>query len=177
MKIIPNITFKSVLQPIKNIKKRNAYFDWLNDESKRLEIAWDCLQLVLSGKIVADDDRNFWSRSLIRIKTQSSKEFQRILNEELPECTVCARGGLMLSQIRLGNNILTNDDYRDCGKENIKGFTYNDFKAIESEFEYSTYKHPYEDNTDQKLANIMCNILVNGNFNIEDRTDYLTVIY
>lgn len=37
MKIIPQIKFKSLLQPIKDIEERNKYFDYLSDEGKRLE--------------------------------------------------------------------------------------------------------------------------------------------
>lgn len=175
MKIVANITFKSVLQEIKDIEKRNEYFDWLDDEGKRLEIAWDCLQLVLSYKIKTSIGF-YWGKGLKTIITEEPKEFQRILNEELPDCRVCARGALMLAQIRLGNNIDSRESGRDCGIEkNIQGFTYDDFIGMELEFETDRFCHPYQRNSQEKLANILCNVLVNGNFNKEDKTDYLTV--
>jgi hypothetical protein len=177
MQIIPNITFKSVLQPIQNIEERNEYFNWLNDEGKRLEIAWDCLQLIVNN-IVNGSYCQYWSNSLNTIKTKDSKEFQEILNNELPKCYVCGRGGLMLSQIRLGNSICSDSFYRSDGNfDNIKGFDLSTFKLIEKEYEDIEFNHPYDKHTTEKLANIMCNILVNGNFNTQDKTNYLTVIY
>lgn len=172
-----NITFKSVLQPIKNIEERNQYFEELSDEGKRLEIAWDCLQLILANKIKASEGCYYWNHYLskIRGKIDTSKEFQIELIKILPkDCKVCVRGGMMLSQIRLGNKISPkSDNVMEGSIDNIRGFTFNDFIIMEKEYEFSKYNHPYISSTSEKLANICCNILVNGNFNTEDKTDYL----
>jgi len=81
---------------------------------------------------------------------------------------------MMLSQIRLGNSIASNDLKREKGSlGNIKGFSLKDFFLMEREYEHSSFKHPYFANTQEKLANICCNILANGNFDIHDDTDYL----
>ena len=45
----PNITYKSVIPKGLSLKKRNEFFHSLDKQSQRLEIAWDSLQLVLSG--------------------------------------------------------------------------------------------------------------------------------
>lgn len=44
---------------------------------------------------------------------------------------------------------------------------------MENEYESSYYDHPYKSHTEEKLANICYNVLVNGNFNTDDDTDYL----
>jgi len=173
----PNITFKSLLQPIKDIEERNAYFDYLSDEGKRLEIAWDMLQLLVQEKVKATGIANhYWNLNLLsKVRNlRESKKIQKFLCTELETCTVCARGGMMLSQIRLGNSI---DYCWDIGAGNftiIKGFSYDNFINMEVEYEHSKYNHAYQAGTTEKLMNICCNILVNGNFNTNDRTDYLT---
>jgi len=174
-KIVANITYKSILARFKNIDKRNVAFNNLDPQSKRLEIAWDALQMVLLG-LIQPSDGCYWSDALLEI-SGDSKTLQRKLIEGLPKplaCEVCQRGAIMLSQIRLGNSIGSNDDDRDCGAGyNVKGFNYPNLVEMENEYEHSQYDHPYEYNTREKMANILCNILVNGEFNTEDRTDYL----
>lgn len=173
----PNITFKSLLQPIKNIEERNAYFDYLSNEGKRLEIAWDMLQLLVQEKLTAIGvNVTFWGNTLINLTYEvNAKEVQRILcTTKLSRCTVCARGGLMVSQLRLGNSFTYHEINHGAGTSStIKGFTYDDYLRIEKEYEHSIYNHPYTAGTTEKLMNICCNILVNGNFNTNDRTDYL----
>ena len=171
----PNITFKSLLQPIKDIEERNKYFDYLSDEGKRLEIAWDQLQLIQRRKVKAIGNQiGYWNDGL-KFKTRSltSKELQEHLLK-IEKCEVCARGRIMMSQIRLGNHISGDDVDRIKGcNDNLKGFSIHDMRIIEEEYERSDYDHPYESGTTEKLMNILCNILVNGNFNILDQTDYL----
>jgi len=172
----PNITFKSLLQPIKDIQKRNKYFDYLDDEGKRLEIAWDMLQLLVNEKLeaigVAVAYWSSWFKTGIE-ELSDSKSIQKYLCEELPTCRVCARGGLMISQLRLGNSINYNYHIDSGRPEFIKGFIIEDFVHMENEYERGKYEHPYYNGSTEKLMNICCNILVNGNFNIDDKTDYL----
>lgn len=170
----PNIKFKSLLQGIKNIEERNAYFEYLSDKGKRLEIAWEFMRLVEVG-ILNPAEGHFWNGYLRDLTYKiSSKEVQELLISNTIECTVCERGGLMYAQICLGNSIDGYDDNRDeGGRNNIKGFCIGDFNDIESEYENSYYGHPYENRTREKMLNILCNILVNGNFNTDDKTNYL----
>lgn len=166
------IKYQSKLSRFKNIDNRNKAFDSLSDEDKRKEIAWDSLQLILSKKISASVGC-YWSGSMLDIDSEG-KDFQSTLLHELPECKVCVRGAMMLSQIRLGNSIDSTDGNRDDGSiNNIKGFSMNDFFKMEEEYEHLVYNLPYNNNSDEKIANICCNIIVNGNFNIKDKTDYL----
>ena len=83
---------------------------------------------------------------------------------------------MMLSQIRLGNTLDSDSLDVDRGSsENIKGFSYSTFRDMESEYEHSCYDHPWKNNTDKKLANICCNVLINGDFNTEDENNYLII--
>jgi len=167
------IQFKSQLQNIKDLEERNKLFESLSDEDKRKEIAWDSLMLIMQ-KIVTGSEGIYWGPELYKIKANNSKQFQQILQQP-PTCEVCARGSMMLSQIRLGNNISSNDAVRRCGNsDNIKGFNLDNFVKMECEFERGHSNHPYDVNTTEKLANICCNVIENGNFNTEDQTDYLT---
>ena len=166
-----NIPFKSRLQCIVDIQERNNIFDSLSDEDKRKEIAYDLLYLILSG-IVSGSCRKYWSDNLISIE---SSNLQIPFTTNLPRCEVCARGGMMLAQIRLGNHINSEGDCRyDGGIDNLKGFSMESFIDMESEYEYDSYCTPYKHNTTRKLANITCNVIHNGDFNTDDKTDYLT---
>jgi hypothetical protein len=178
MKIIPNIKYKSVLSEYTDIKERNKAFNSLDPQSQRLEIAWDALQLVKQDKISASSGY-YWGANLSeKIEFFSPKKTQTfLLNKIDNSCEACQRGLMMISQIRLGNELcIKSNNYVDCGNEGIiKGFDLESFLLMEKEYEYSLYKHPYRNNTEEKLANICCNILVNGDFNIEDKTNYLTI--
>ncbi len=168
-----NKTFVSKLEAIKNIEERNTAFESLSDEDKRKEIAYDCFILTLSGKIQGSAGC-YWSPKLEKIKARTAKAFQEKLVNDLPECKVCARGGMMLSQIRLGNSISHRDDERVEGSEEIlKGFDIISFLDMENEYEREYYNHPYESRTTEKLQNICLNVIVNGDFNTKDNTDYL----
>lgn len=174
MKIIPQINYKSVLANIKNIGKRNKVFNSLDKQSQRLEIAWEALQLSLMP-IVLPSNGCYWSDPLIAIHGDS-KTLQKILVTKLPPCQVCERGLIMLAQIRLGNDIDSDDNSRDDGSsKNLKGFPLASMMEMESEYESSFYDHPYYRHSKEKMANICCNILVNGNFKTKDKTDYLKV--
>jgi len=169
------ITYKSVLNNL-TLKNRNKAFNKLNDKTQRLEIAWDALNLVLNGSIKPNTN-TYWSKDLKNIKGDS-KMLQKTLNSKKfykeNSCEVCQRGLMMVSQIRLGNSIDSEDIYKNDGhKNNIKGFSIKSFTKMEEEYENCNFNHPYFDKTKEKLANICCNIIVNGDFNIKDRTDYL----
>ena len=173
-----NITYKSVLTEFTDIKERNVAFNNLDEQSQRLEIAWDALQLVLNDKVRAADG-SYWGYTLSsKTINLNAEDTQNYLLKKLNRitCTVCQRGLMMVSQIRLGNELCHDNDSRlDSGTEdNIKGFSLDDFEAMEQEYECNLFEHPYNVRTDEKLANICCNVLVNGNFNTKDRTDYLT---
>lgn len=169
-----DLKFKSKLQPIKDIEERNKAFDALSDEDKRKEIAWDCLQLILDNTVEGSYNE-YWSSNIRNIFENDSKKFQkRLLKVE--ECKVCARGGLMLSQIRLGNSITSKEPYKEDGRQGIlKGFNMGSFQNAEMEYEHSAFKHPYIGTSTYKLANIMCNIIINGDFNTKDKTNYLVL--
>jgi hypothetical protein len=151
----------------------------LDDQSKRLEIAWDALRMVVIGLVEASYGC-YWSFDLCNVDGDS-KTLQKVFNTKNfykeNTCKVCQRGLMMLSQIRLGNSVDSWQWDKDEGSErNIKGFSIDSFLAMEKEYEHNSFRHPYNTHTQQKLANICCNVLINGDFNIADKTDYLIAV-
>ncbi len=181
MKIKINITYKSCLEGITDVTERNKAFNNLDDQSKRLEIAWDALQLVLAGNTSAAEGA-YWRgdfSDVVRQMLLSPEQLQKEALRTNLQCEVCARGAVMLSVIRLGNE-LDNVKYgiRDLSAgdyDTVKGFGMGAMRRMEAEYEYSEYETPHKRRTKEKLCNILCNVLVNGNFNGQDRTDYLTI--
>lgn len=175
MTVIDKIPFASQLRHITDLDERNAVFNTLSDEDKRKEIAYDALLLVLE-KIARPSDGCYWGDSLVNLANNlnTSKELQRALVHDIPECYVCQRGLMMISQIRLGNSIKPGDRCKSHGSnKNLKGFSIDSFTQMECEYEFSFYSHPYIRNSRMKLMNICCNVLANGNFNENDKTNYL----
>jgi hypothetical protein len=177
-RFVPNITFKSVLSGYRSTEKRNEHFESLSNEGKRLEIAWDMLQLVMSGSVSASrPKKHYWSWELHDRTSSctSSADLQQRLVKGLPEdCSVCARGLTMLSQIRLSNSVDPSDNRKTYGDfNNLRGFDMTQMEEMEMEYENGEFGHPHDTNSVEKLANIACNVLVNGRFNTKDRTDYL----
>lgn len=181
------IPYTSILIGITDIETRNKAFNALDKETQRREIALDSLQLVLTSQVYAHN-AGYWDDHLYAIKEPDSKLFQNILINKLPECRVCQRGLMMLSQIRLGNELASNDSSIYCGNnDNIKGFSIDDFEGMESEYEGETIDMldeddnnidnslPFKKHSWQKLANICCNVIANGNFVINDENDYLQI--
>lgn len=180
------IPFQSKIQPIKNIAERNLAFQQLSDDEKRREIAYDLLVLVLMN-----DVRPAWSAywegyflSTAR-ECNTAKELQDHLNKlgvnrgvNKYECIVCARGGMMLSQIRLGNRVSpTHSELTSGSKDIVDGFSMESFCNMETIYEgyasADTDEHPFSMNTHARLVNICLNVIVNGDFHIEDHTNYV----
>lgn len=173
-----DLNFKSKLSRFKNIENRNKAFDALSAKDKRKEIAWDALQMILSEQIKGSYGC-YWNSPFHDVlnTTTTSKELQQRLlelNYKENDCKVCARGAMMLSQIRLGNSVKpSHPSATDGSSTTIKGFSIQSFQAMEAEYERSVFEHPYRFNTTEKLANICCNIIVNGNFKVNDTKNYL----
>lgn len=173
---IERIPFRSELVKYRNIETRNGVFNKLKNEAKRKEIAYDALKLVLNEQVQASFGC-YWGGKLsnIRGKSIDSKDLQKKLIDLPKRCTVCQRGLMMVSQIRLSNNLHPQQSPHiiDGNEDNIKGFSLSKFEEMENEYECREYDHPYISNSNQKLANICCNVIANGNFNRFDKTDYL----
>jgi hypothetical protein len=178
-----NITFKSLLQPIKNIEKRNTAFANLTREGKRLEIAWEALQLLLKGTIIpagVSGKSYYWDPTLT--KTLKSSYSSKTLQEKflkVQECRVCARGAITLSKIRLGNNTAPENLYTisiAMGNRNnsADGFSRGSLHYMENQYEASFYLPTLKPRSTPNLANILCNILVNGDYKPSDKKIYIT---
>lgn len=174
------IPFKSKLKSFTDIQKRNKAFDALSDEEKRKEIAFDALFLLIkTNKVSASSWHGYWSSPIHRLsrKFKTAVTFQRAITnlEILPKCNVCARGLMMLCQIRLGNTInpYNDESAEDGSSKNLKGFTFDEMTNMEREYEENEYQLPYSRRSKEKLANIACNVIDNGTFDPQDYTDYL----
>lgn len=174
-----NIPFKSKLIRFKNIENRNIAFYKLSKKEQRQEIAYDgLLLLTTSDKIDNSKSMLYWSPSLETIQKHSKTagELQLKLINELPVCQVCARGIIMLSKIRISNNIEPEDVDADSGcAENMKSFSIENMEEMEEEYEYNQFNTPYILRTTEKLINILCNIINNGKFKKSDRKDYINL--
>lgn len=103
--------------------------------------------------------------------TTTPKEFQECLLD-IKKCTVCARGGIMISTIRLGNTLDPTDRWIAKGtKSNQKHFSIEKMKLMETMYENTNI--PFRRNSIESLANIMCNIIANGDYKF-NTVDYLT---
>lgn len=180
----PNIVFKSLLKGVSSITERNKIFNSLSEEGQRLEIAWDCLQLLLEDKVKPSIGW-YWDLKLMdEYEGSSSKQIFRKFNN-VKDCEVCARGAIMLSQIRLGNKIGKENVPGECARKGVMydltqgdnisltAFSIDSLKNMEEEYEFGYFDHPYATNSKEKLMNMMCNILVNGDFKKSDKKNYL----
>lgn len=184
-----NFPFESVLQDITNIQARNVAFHKLDAETQRKEIAYDLYKLVMAG-FVHNSYCSYWSGTFLR-KTNDLRtptELHEYLNtiadgDHTNHCAVCVRGGMMLSQIRLGNT-LSPDDFSltDGSATNLMGFTYQEFVDMEDLYEGRAsvsnpyiLEHPFEANSKYRLLNICLNVMVNGQFIISDVNNYVAM--
>lgn len=173
-----------MLTGIKDIKARNEAFKDLTNEAKRKEIAYDSLLLLTAGTIKAARG-SYWDGNLHELAREAGRTKEKLQCtlidiKKSDDCSVCARGAMMLSAIRIGNNTTYNGRNGGevaSGSEDTlkgKGFEFDNFLDMEKEYETSQFKHPYNARGKKKLANICCNVIMNGEFNTTDKTDYLT---
>lgn len=179
--LVPNIEYKSVLDECKSTDERNIRFLQLDEQSQRKEIAWDALNLLMNKKLSASNGcywNDYLEDNTINTALSLSEVREFLLNKLNRNCSVCQRGAVMVSTIRLGHRFDLDKVYDfeiqsgdDCKVRT--GFSLKSMQQMEEEYERSTYKHPHTHNTKSKMMNILCNILVNGDFNKDDKTNYL----
>jgi len=187
---LDKVPYKSVLSRYTNIKNRNKAFHKLDDETMRKEIAYDALILTLRGEISASQGY-YWGTKLSAIirdnRQKDAEEFQKCLLNLPQDCEVCARGAMMVSQIRLGNQLTADENYIDKGNDDIvKGFTMTNFYDMENCYELdksSVFLGVLSESTQwldsrqrkrlYRLVNICLNVLTNGNFDEDSAIDYI----
>jgi hypothetical protein len=177
------IPYKSKLSGIRSLTERNKKFHKLSPRSQRQEIALDALKLLKAKKIKAAGKQNFlglkeswyWSTNmmLLREESKTPEELQKKLCNLPTGCSVCARGGMMLSQIRLGNKVKPIEGIDSGRYGRIKAFKLSDFREMEDLYEHGSYSSEFKNNSKKMLANIFCNVISNGNFIRKDNTNYL----
>jgi hypothetical protein len=138
---------------------------------------------------IVDSTRNFEFEDLREFKKLNSKEFQKLICNQIESstCEVCARGAIMLSKINLGNDTTVKEFnsagaryFSKEGYQSLSAFSVDILELIEKIYEADEYDRRklkyqcrYPRHSNHLLANIFCNVLVNGDFNENDHTDYL----
>lgn len=182
--------YKSQLTHIKDLKQRNKAFHALAIEDKRREMALDALTLLQSGNLVADIGF-YWDSELYDLLTDDSESTQQnFCGLNYTQCEVCAKGALMVSRIRLGNQIseIHGYDRGHIASGNVPEFDNYFSKTVWSDIEnvfegwvkmnvdlskdetFVIFRH-----AENRLVNILCNIIVNGNFDIHDKRIFLVI--
>lgn len=187
-----NFSFQSKLDSSRTITERNKVFHTLSAEDQRKEISYDLLMLILNKHLDACEG-GYWDGEYLDNHDQCTtpEELHIYLNnfeKHGDTCEVCARGGMMLSQIRLGNTVSPHDLSVERGnKENIIGFTFTEFWDMEALYEGLVVRtnifgvehnpwivdHPFQQHTRARLVNICLNVIVNGCFEKYDYTNYV----
>lgn len=180
------IPYESKLSGIKDLEKRNEAYKELSIADKVREIGFDMLDNFITGRLKKQPSSSFvyWPSLLVtEFKSiQDPKEFQQRLEQKQNEilCSVCARGALMVSRIKLGNHICggnTNfmDGEDECTGESIlEEFTYRQLSDMEYLYEDNGFIR-YEKRTPECIAAIAASLIQNGVFDKNDETDYLKI--
>ena len=184
----------------KTVAEKNEQFSKLNDCDKAKEIALDSLHILMTKANVYAHKGGYWSNDLSNLLDYTMKKFDGIVvkeklqelftDENLPSCEVCQRGLWMLSQLRVAAFELP-EGFKQGKipsgvKSTVNGITVYNLEKMEIMYEGWRIDHDknnegltpsenskYKPQTNQMLANIVCNIIQNCRFKINDHTDYL----
>src|SRR5688500_10191775 len=104
------IPFESKLAGIKNLEERNNAYKALSIDDRRREIGYDMLMNYVNSRIKPQRASHCYWPDDVRFALSvelNSATFQKKVIERENEilCSVCARGALMVSRIKLGNEI------------------------------------------------------------------------
>lgn len=175
------IPYKSKLPKNKSLDKRNKKYKSLSKKDRVREIGLDILESYNAGLLEEQDDSQYWPRDLYEHfkELTDPKEFQTELYEKEKEilCSVCARGAIMVSRIKLGNEIGGDmegfcDGEGNDGESIVKEFEMEDLNDMEATYESYGFLR-YEERTPECIAAIAANLVANGKWNDSDETDYL----
>lgn len=133
-------------------------FNNLPRNQQKVEIAKDVIAQIKAKKFIASN--HLWA-NIHEIKVKNKDNMQELLVKNNPVCDVCADGALLLSAIRLGNDLIYSsrsksmNNYRDlfvfdlgvsglAKKRLLKYFTEEEFTLLEIAYEVGMgYKSPY----------------------------------
>jgi len=168
---------------VEKIKTNNDKFKKLSKEEQIVEIAKDTIERIRLGQILATTGSFFNWMTYPHIKNSKVKQFKTLINSNLEECRVCAKGALFCSYVGRVNKFKTQDvdDYNDFDNTNHKKlleiFTIEQLDLIEIAFEGVSYLNKceddlliekaeefydnYDNNSEVRLLNI-CENLINN---------------
>lgn len=193
-KVLACIPFESALSRCRTISGRNKKFNALSNQDQHKEIAYEAIKLYLYD-IYMPTGGTYWSDNIkwsVKEKVDNetdSKKLQagvlsvvKMRNErDIGRCEVCARGGLALSEILIGNNVSAAHVFSDAldyvadGRGHNSVISMDTLSHAESAFEWGSgcdtmYKE-FEDDA-IRFVMIMCNIIVNGRFDEHETVNH-----
>lgn len=129
------------------IKLENKAFAKASPEEKRVIIAQDCIARIRAKQIIAKRGRFIgnYDEVLAPLKNKSLKS---VLNVNIPECEVCAKGGLFLSYVGRVNDFKTcridlgNSRYNNEHVKLLELFSLEQLSIIEIAFEGAKFITP-----------------------------------
>jgi hypothetical protein len=165
---------------ISDIKERNKAFHALEIKDRRKEIALDTIELVFTDQIVASNGE-YWTEKfreqvdLLETPEELQKLTLKGLMTNSEPCEVCARGAMMLSTIRLGNELSPASDQLCKGtKNNQLHFEYEMYRDMEGMYEADGYYHDiYESNSVEMLLEIFIQVVFTGEYDPDESSDSL----
>jgi hypothetical protein len=137
-----------------NIKKRNAWFNALSSQEKKIAIAKDAIQQIEIGKYKAKQSYGYFT--LGEYMTQDNRYQISDLQCEIDKaetCSLCGMGAVFASRVRLGNDITNaKPDGDDIVNILEDVFEEEELRLIEAAFEgdgnenyFETYEEYDED--------------------------------
>lgn len=165
---------REIVSYSKQVEKNNVAYKRLGKKGKRLAIAKDALGQLLLGKAHAESGTYFRATLGDDVTGDAKQIADKVL--ALPECSVCAKGAVMLSQIRhrresafAAGGVGIDGDHLHCELGGFDGaFNGSTLDLMETIFEDSldSYEICKIDDADTRLFAILENIVANdGDFN------------
>lgn len=180
----------SKFNPSAAFLKRNAAFKAASKAEKRVLIAKDVLAQLKAGKYAADPG-NWATVKAPSSDIEKSTEVCTIIDDPRSECSCCALGALMLSEIRLNDNLKVGKvdedaiyngevqiDHNGAGDRLNRYFSDKQLRLMEIAFEQGggscqarteeefraekKYDDDRHEDADARLVKIMKNVVKNG---------------
>lgn len=176
------LSYKTQLD-INDVNERNVAFHDLSREDRKKEVALDSISLIASKSIIGAHGC-YWGSLFHNIKstTSSAAELQSDLlyfPPMQPFCEVCQRGAMMLSLIRVGNNLDPSLDDLDSGNISIQDtFTNQELSYMENLYEgFFDWNHDsIFRKTTEMLLQIGVEIVQTGNCGEEYNLNYTKLV-
>jgi hypothetical protein len=136
---------------VEKIKTNNDKFKKLSKEEQIVEIAKDTIERIRLKQLIPETGHFIKSNSYFKIINSNKKQFKTLINSDLKECEVCAKGALFCSYVGRVNKfkIENLDQFNSSENKNheklLEIFTFEQLDLIEIAFEGKSYLHKCKD--------------------------------